>query len=342
LADALVTAGLQPVAQRGAGPPLGLPDDDLEAHGVAFRPRHEVLSKPLLLKYKSFTQDELTAVSPDAVLGSVFHIEGKPDLAATLESRKLRAYSYEFLQDHHGRFPLMTAGGRIAGVQAVQLASRYLQIDMGGPGLLLGPSDSGFKPVVVIIGTGNVACGAAETAIALDCDVTMLAHTGPSAEAARTKFTNATIYVNAPDTLARILPAADVVIGAILISTFDTPPMIAERDIKMMKPGAVIVDATCGYGDGYLPTAGPVQGPDDPPRVLHGVQHIKIETLPALVPLTASYAYSRAAAPYLVLLAHEIAAKGRAESWSSALISESGRIVHLAAIHTLSQLSGRS
>jgi alanine dehydrogenase len=88
------------------------------------------------------------------------------------------------------------------------------------------------------------------------------------------------------------------------------------------------VDATCGYGDGYLPTAGPVQRPGDPPRVVHGVLHLKLDALPALVPLTATEAYTANAAPYLIRLAR-VALLGVADlSIESARIVQDGHLVH--------------
>src|SRR5260370_13976413 len=91
--------------------------------------------------------------------------------------------------------------------------------------------------------------------------------------------------------------------GGILGSTYDPPPMISEADLAVMRPGAVIVDATCGYGPGYLPAAGPVQAPGDPPHQVAGVLHVKVDVFPALVPVTATTAYVANATPYLEPLA---------------------------------------
>ncbi|MGH3929684.1 MAG: NAD(P)-dependent oxidoreductase, partial [Pseudonocardiaceae bacterium] len=133
---------------------------------------------------------------------------------------------------------------------------------------------------------------------------------------------------NTPGMLRSCLSQADLVIGAILVSTFDTPAMITKADLATMQAGAVIVDATCGYGDGYLPTAGPVQSPGDPPRVLDGVLHVKLDTLPALVPRTASQAYTTNAGPYLVRLAR-VALRGSHDPViSSACIARDGVLVH--------------
>ena len=117
-------------------------------------------------------------------------------------------------------------------------------------------------------------------------------------------------------------------IGAILVSTFDTPPMITETDLAAMQAGAVILDATCGYGEGYLPTAGPVQSPGDPPRVVRGVLHVKLDTLPVLVPRTASQAYTANAMPYLLRLAHVVLRGVQDPVVASACIARDGTLVH--------------
>jgi alanine dehydrogenase len=104
--------------------------------------------------------------------------------------------------------------------------------------------------------------------------------------------------------------------------------MITEADLAAMQPGAVIVDATCGYGPGYLPTAGPVQEPGTPPHVVNGVLHVKLDTLPSLVPRTASQAYTAAAAPYLLRLANHVLNGSDDPVVASACIARDGQLVH--------------
>ena len=92
-------------------------------------------------------------------------------------------------------------------------------------------------------------------------------------------------------------------IGAILVSTYDTPPMVTEQDLALMRSGAVI-----GRRDvrlwGRLPSGrrpGPAARRSS--HVVAGVVHVKLDMLPALVPVTATTAYTRNALPYLVRLA---------------------------------------
>lgn len=194
--------------------------------------------------------------------------------------------------------------------------------------MLLAEVAGAIAPQVVVIGCGTAAAAAARTAAALGARVTVLARSEESASRYRAGApAGVRVTVNTPEMRSRVLAEADLVVGAILISTFDTPPMITDVDLRGMKTGAVIVDATCGYGDGYLPTAGPVQHPGDAPRVVHGVLHVKLDALPALVPVTTTAAYT-AAAPYLVRLAR-VALRGAHDlAIETARIAQDGQLVH--------------
>jgi SAM-dependent methyltransferase len=180
-----------------------------------------------------------------------------------------------------------------------------------------------------VIGVGNVGAAAARTAAALGARVSVLTRTEAGAESYRTRAPRGTrVVVNTPPVLARLLAQSDLVIGAILISIFDTPPMISETELAGMRPGAVIVDATCGCGPGYLPTAGPVQTPGSPPHIVNGVLHVKLDILPALVPRTASHAYTTAAAPYLLRLARHVLTDTADPAIVSACIAREGVLTH--------------
>lgn len=328
LAARLREDGFEVLSEPGIGERVEVSDDYLRAAGVSLVESGEVWQCPLLLKYKAFQPAEIERLHRPQVVASVFHAEGNRDIITALSRSEARAYSYEFLQED-GRFPLMRAGGHIAGVQSVLLAARHLQTETGGRGVLLGGAP-GAEPVrVLVIGTGNVGAAAARTAHALGAEVTLLAH----ADQGRRDFLArcdhpATVLVNDASTLRSELVRADVVIGAILISTYSTPAMITEADLRTMKPGSVIVDATCGYGEGYLPTAGPAQQPGTPPLVVGGVRHVKVDVLPSLVPVTATQSYSALAAPYLSRLAHAVASGMTDPLWDTALIADGGKITH--------------
>jgi alanine dehydrogenase len=328
VAEHLVHNGYRLLTERGIGSAVGISDAELAAYGVEFTTTDAVWECPLLLRYKAFKPSEIRALVAGQGIGAVLHAEGDPELIEALVDARVSAWSYELLRER-GRYPLMQAGGRITGIQAVLQGALHLQAPSGGRGVLLGRVP-GAQPVrVVVIGHGNVGGAAVETAHALGAHVTALART----HRGRRRFlasapAGVLCRVNSPAVLRQELADADLVIGAILISTYDTPAMITEDDLSVMRPGSVIVDATCGYGAGYLPTAGPVQTPGEPPRRVADVVHVKIDVLPSLVPVTATQAYARNAAPYLRRLADVALRHIGDPPIDSALVADNGELVH--------------
>lgn len=327
VARALTEAGFTVIAEQYISAGIGCPDAVLQGEGVRFADACGVWSAPLVLRYKCSDPDDLALLTPRQSIGALFHAEGDPRLLTALAAAGATAYSYEFLAED-GRFPLGMPGGQIAGIQAVLLGTQALQ-SPAGRGVLLGGVPGAEPARVVVIGCGNVGAAAARAAAALGARVTVLVRSEASAASyAPCAPYGVRIDVNTPELLPSLLAQADLVIGAILVSTFDTPPMIAEADLAAMQAGAVIVDATCGYGAGFLPTTGAVQAPGDPPRVVGGVLHVKLDALPALVPLTASQAYTANAAPYLVRLARVALHEVDDPVITSACIARDGAIVH--------------
>ncbi|WP_344431683.1 NAD(P)-dependent oxidoreductase [Amycolatopsis minnesotensis] len=328
VAYVLADAGFRVLTEPGVGAGIFRSDAELAAAGVRFAAPEKVWAAPLVLRYKSTNPGELSRLRPGQSIGALFHAEGDPALLAAVAKRGITAYSYEFLEED-GRFPLATPGGEIAGIQAILYGAQALQTVHGGRGVLLAEVTGAAAPQVVVIGCGTVGSAAARTAAALGARVTILARSQDSASRYLPDApAGARVAVNTPEVRSGALAAADLVVGAILVSTFDTPAMIIEADLRGMKTGAVIVDATCGYGDGYLPTAGPVQQPGDAPRLACGVLHVKLDTLPALVPVTTTAAYTTNAAPYLVRLACVAVSGASDPAIETARIAHDGRLVH--------------
>lgn len=302
LAWVLISAGFGVVTEPGIGAGVFITDEEYAAVGVHLTGADKVWSAPLLLRYKSPDPADLERLKPEQHIAALFHAEGDARLLTALRGCEATAWSYEFVAEH-GRFPLGRPGGKIAGAQAVLAGAHALQTP-GGRGVLLASVDGAAPANVMVIGSGNVGAAAAETAAALGANVTVLTRSQSSrAEYLQHAPDGIQVKVNSRETLLECLTRADLLIGAILVSTYDTPAMITEEDLAVMRPGAVIVDVTCGYGPGYLPTAGPIQAPGDPPHQHAGILHVKIDVLPALVPVTATSVYTANAAPYLQRLA---------------------------------------
>lgn len=301
-------AGYEVLVSCGAGFGLAISDAEYEAAGARLVSQEEAWTlSPYVLKSKAPTQEEYVFLRGGLHLCANFHAEGNPALTRALLANRVNAYTYEFFRDERGGYPLAVAGAEIAGRLAVIYAAYLLQRSQGGRGLLLPHVPGAPKVRVLIIGYGNAGGAAARLALAMGADVTVL---GRSLAGLR-KFQGTVgeglrCLVNTPTVLAQEIRAADVVIGALLISTHDTPEMIGPELVKAMPKGSVLVDVTCGYGRGYLPTFDRFSTLEEPSYEKSGVIHVKIDNMSSAVPISTVHAVNAVSLPYLIALGDAI------------------------------------
>lgn len=324
-------AGFKVFVEQDAGSGMGIQEKAYQAVGATIVSTEDAWNlSPFVLKYKAPLPQEFAYFHAGLHLGAFFHAEGNKPLTTALCKHSVTAYSYELFKTPDGIFPLSVASSEIAGKLAVLHGAYYLQRPFGGAGILLAGVVGLKPPKVLVIGYGNAGGAAARLAATLGAEVVVL---GTNRERLRrfqaTVPSSVTCSINSPEVLARELPEADLVIGAILISTYDTPAIIDENLVKCMKKGAVIVDITCGYGTGYLATGDLFTSFDHPVVERHGVLHCKIKTLPAAVPVTTNEAISTLITPYLIALGNAIFDDRMCDPTSaSGKIVEHGVIVH--------------
>ncbi|OED50859.1 hypothetical protein AB838_00365 [Rhodobacteraceae bacterium (ex Bugula neritina AB1)] len=287
-------AGYQVFVETGAGQLSGYPDDayrDIGAEIVSTKDAWH--SSDVVLKYKAPGPDEYRFFRPGMHLACFMHAEGNLDMTEAMRASGMAAYALEFFQTQDGAFPVPVSDNEISGKLAIQLAAYHLQSHMGGSGVLLSGAPGAPKPKVVVIGYGNAGGAAARLAAAMGADVTVFGTRWEGLRQFQASVPgNVNCRINTPEALRAEVLTADVVVGAILISTHDTPPMLTEELVKEMKPGSVIVDVTCGYGSGYMPSFDKLTTYEAPFYERHGVLHCKIDAMPASVPRTAAHATS--------------------------------------------------
>jgi alanine dehydrogenase len=326
----VVKAGFEVLVERGAGAGICVGDEAYAAAGATIAPREQVWGESdIVVKYKAPTRREFPLLRRGMHLGGLFHAEGDPVLTRALCDSGVAAYSYEFFRSADGDFPLAHPGGEVAGKLAVLHGAYYLQTHLGGRGVLLADIADVEPPRVLVIGHGKVGGAAIRAAEGLGAQVAVL---GRDAEHLRrfrgTVSSRVRCRLNSPEVLREEALRADLVIGAILISTYDTEPMLTEDIVKAMRPGAVLIDATAGYGPGYLPTFMCETTLGEPVFERFGVVHCKIDVLPSAVPITTATAMSATIAPYLVALARSVY-DGQADPTSQAgRIVDDGQITH--------------
>jgi len=93
------------------------------------------------------------------------------------------------------------------------------------------------------------------------------------------------------------------VIGAVLIPGARAPHLVTQADLKLMKPGAVIVDVCIDQG-GCFETSRPTTH-SHPTYLVDGIVHYCVTNMPGAVSRTSTYALCNVTFPYLALVANQ-------------------------------------
>ena len=180
-------------------------------------------------------------------------------------------------------------------------------------GLLLGGVPGVMPGRVVVIGGGVVGFNAAQMAVGLGADVTILDRDPATLERlgmyfqsqAKTRFSN---RVNLADSVAE----ADLVIGAVLIPGAAAPKLVTREMLATMKSGAVLVDVAIDQGGCFETSKATTH--EDPIYVVDGIVHYCVANMPGAVPRTSTFALNNATFPYTMALANKGVERAVAET----------------------------
>lgn len=326
-----LTKKYEVLVENNAGIGVNISNSEYEKNGARIVEKDEGWEKAdLVLTYKGIGKNEYKYLKEGLVIAGLFHAEGNIELVKVLLQKKITAFSYEFIKDKDGHFPMSYPGGEIAGKLSVLYGAFFLQSIYGGSGKLLTAVRGVKKSKVGIIGYGNVGGAAIKLAKALGNDVVVFGRNV-------NKMGKISVFVdedikfveNTYENLVEELPTIDLLIGAILISTFDTEPIITEELMSLMKKGSVIIDVTCGYGPGYMPCIYEKTSLEEPIYINnYGIICCKIDNLPLGVPLTTTEAYSNNAEKWILKLCDHIFNNKFKQSIENGKIVEDGIIKH--------------
>jgi alanine dehydrogenase len=101
----------------------------------------------------------------------------------------------------------------------------------------------------------------------------------------------------------RLVLAADVVVGAVLIPGAKAPRLVTAAVVSRMQPGAVLVDISIDQG-GCFETSH-VTTHSAPTYIVDDVVHYCVGNMPGAVPRTSTYALTNVTTPYVLALADQ-------------------------------------
>jgi alanine dehydrogenase len=303
-AESLVGDGHTVLVEQSAGTGSGFADDAYRGVGATILPKAEdVWAKAeMILKVKEPIEPEWKQIRKGQVLFTYFHFAASEPLTKAIIASGSVAIAYETVQLATGELPLLTPMSEVAGRMAVQEGAKYLEKVFGGSGILLGGVPGVLPAEVLIIGGGVVGTNAAKMAAGLGAHVTLL-----DVSLDRLRYLSDVLpanvdllYSNRHNILDQ-LKHADLVIGAVLLPGAKAPNLVKRGDLKLMKPGSVIVDVAVDQG-GCIETIKPTTH-EQPTYVVDGIIHYAVANMPGGVPRTSTLALTNATFPYAKRLA---------------------------------------
>jgi alanine dehydrogenase len=303
-AEALAGDGHTVLVEQGAGLGSGFADDAYRAVGATIAGSvDEVWAKAeMILKVKEPIEPEWKRIRTGQVVFTYFHFAASEPLTKAILASGCVAIAYETVQLPTGELPLLTPMSEVAGRMAVQEGAKYLEKVFGGSGILLGGVPGVLPAEVVVIGGGVVGTNAAKMAAGLGAHVTLL-----DISLDRLRYLSDVLapnvdllYSNRHNILEQIRKA-DLVIGAVLLPGAKAPNLVKRADLKVMKPGSVIVDVAVDQGGCIETTKATTH--EQPTYVVDGIIHYAVANMPGGVPRTSTLALTNATFPYAKRLA---------------------------------------
>jgi alanine dehydrogenase len=302
----LVAHDHQVLVETGAGQGIGADDADYVAAGATVVDSAEEVfaQSDMVVKVKEPQAAERAMLRAGQILYTYLHLAPDPEQTRDLVASGAVCIAYETVTDKTGGLPLLKPMSQVAGRMSIQAGATALEKSHGGRGVLLGGVPGVMPGRVVVIGGGVVGFNAAQMAVGLGADVTILDRDPEVLERlgmyfqsqAKTRFSN---LANLQESVA----AADLVIGAVLIPGAAAPKLVSRRMLGTMHQGAVLVDVAIDQGGCFETSKATTH--QDPTYIVDGIVHYCVANMPGGVARTSTYALNNVTLPHALRIANK-------------------------------------
>src|SRR5690349_14025193 len=247
----LVAHGHEVFVERGAGVGSQVADGEYEAAGAKLLDSADEVwgNAETVLKVKEPVAEEYHRLREDLTLFTYLHLAADRPLTEELVGRRTTAIAYETVQLPSGGLPLLYPMSEVAGCLAPQVGAHSLMKAQGGRGVLMGGVGGVANAKVVIIGAGVSGQNAANIALGMGADVTLLDTDLDKLRMSFWRYNNRVHgLASSRLTLEQQVLEADMVIGAVLIPGAAAPKLVSNELVSRMKPGSVLVDIAVDQG----------------------------------------------------------------------------------------------
>jgi alanine dehydrogenase len=300
----LTAHGHEVVIEQGAGVGSSIEDEEYVVAGARMLDGPDDVwgTVDLVLKVKEPVAEEYPRMREGVTLFTYLHLAADKPLTEELLQRRVTAIAYETVQLPSGGLPLLYPMSEVAGCLAPQVGAYALMRAQGGRGVLMGGVGGVANAKVVIIGAGVSGQNAANIALGMGADVTLLDTDLDKLRMSFWRYNNR-VHGLASSRLAieQQVREADMVIGAVLIPGAAAPKLVSNDLVAQMKPGSVLVDIAVDQGGCFADTHPTTHS--DPTYQVHDSTFYCVANMPGAVPNTSTYALTNATLPYAVALA---------------------------------------
>ena len=308
----LIDEGHEVFVETNAGIGIGITDQDyIDAGASILSTPEEVFDiSELIIKVKEPQLNECKMLKTGQVLFTYLHLAADPEQAAALVKSGVTAIAYETVTADNGSLPLLTPMSAVAGRLSIQAGAYALQKANGGRGVLLGGVPGVKAGQVLIIGGGVSGAHAAEMAVGLGAQVTILDLSSDRLEELSNKFGDkVSTRVSSKELINELVVKSDLVIGAVLVAGAAAPKLVTKENVKQMRSGSVMVDISIDQG-GCFETSKPTTHAE-PTYIVDDVVHYCVTNMPGAVPRTSTFALTNETLTFIKSLAND--------GWKSAL-----------------------
>ncbi|CCA94241.1 MULTISPECIES: alanine dehydrogenase [unclassified Novosphingobium] len=301
----LIANGHEVWVEKSAGLGIGAADSAYAAAGAKIiDTAAEIFAGcEMVVKVKEPQAVERAMLREGQILYTYLHLAPDPEQTADLVKSGVTAIAYETVTGPGNSLPLLKPMSQVAGRMSVQAGATALEKAHGGRGVLLGGVPGVMPGKVAVIGGGVVGFNAAQMAVGLGADVTILDRSPDVLERLGIYFeARAKTRIASTANLAESVADADLVIGAVLIPGAAAPKLVTREMLGTMKPGAVLVDVAIDQGGCFETSRATTHA--EPTFMVDGIVHYCVANMPGAVARTSTYALNNVTVPHALAIAN--------------------------------------
>ena len=300
----LAMHGHQVFVEASAGAAISHPDREYEEAGATILATAEEVFEvaQMIVKVKEPQTAERKLLKPEQLLFTYLHLAPDYDQTAELVRSGSICIAYETVTDERGHLPLLAPMSEVAGRMSIQAGAMCLEKSHGGSGVLLGGVPGVAQARVVILGGGVVGSNAAQMAIGMGANVTVIDRSLQVLSKLDQHYGNRiqTLF-STHDTIEKEVLQADLVVGGVLVPGDSAPKLVGAEMVRSMKAGAAVVDVSIDQGGCFETSRATTHA--DPIYVVDDVVHYCVANMPGAVARTSTVVLNNATLPYVLELA---------------------------------------